>query len=285
MVSEHQIRAAIYVEKGGVGKTTSASHLAVALHEEFDLDVLVIDLAGRQNDIATQFGLADAVQDIDAPISAVFGDNWDFIRDNIDDVVDRMTFTTAEGVDLIPSDDGLEGAENDLGNVPVEERFTRLKAFVDQDLQGYDAIMVDLPGKESNVAINGLVATQNIVVPVKPGEFERQQLERLPTLLDDLMAELDVSAEVVMVIPTMIQRQKNLHQDFLETIKADFPALAAPQVVTNAADVENSPARGETVFATEELYDTGERAREAYRENARDLYRRLTDQPTAHASE
>jgi len=271
------MRAAIYVEKGGVGKTTSAAHLAVGLHEEFDVETLVIDLAGRQNDLATQFGLAEQVAEIDAPISAVFRDDWEFIRENISDVVDRMTYSADEGVDLIPSDQGLEGAENDLGNVPVEDRFTRLQNFVDDDLTEYDAILVDLPGKESNVAINGLVACQNIIAPVKPGEFERQQLGRLPTLLEELVSEIDVNVELAMIIPTMIQQQKNLHSDFLETLNENFSDLIAPQPITNSADVENAPARGETVFATEELYSTGERAREAYRANARELHARLSE--------
>jgi chromosome partitioning protein len=70
------MRAAFYVEKGGVGKTTSAAHIAVAAASTHDLNVILLDLAGTQNDLATQFGLTDEVADPDAPLSAVFGDDW-----------------------------------------------------------------------------------------------------------------------------------------------------------------------------------------------------------------
>lgn len=277
MVSD-QIRAAMYVEKGGVGKTTSASHLAVALHEEHDLDTLLIDLAGRQNDLATQFGLREATEDIDAPISAVFGEQWDFIRSNIDDVVDRMTFATDEGVDVIPSDKGLEGADNDLASVPVEERFEQLRAFIDEDLQEYDAVLLDLPGKESNIAINGLVAAENVVAPLKPGEFELRQLDRLPTILEENAAESSIDPELVMIIPTMVDLRKTLHGEFLAELNDEYPHLVAPSAVNDAADIEDAPAQGRTVFAADddELYDTGQRARDAYQTNASELYNRLS---------
>ncbi len=40
------LSAAAYVQKGGVGKTTTAAHVAVAAAQQHELDVLLIDLAG-----------------------------------------------------------------------------------------------------------------------------------------------------------------------------------------------------------------------------------------------
>jgi len=56
------IRACTYVEKGGVGKTTTAAHLGVAAAQHHDLEAVLVDLAGTQNDLATQFGLRDRVE-------------------------------------------------------------------------------------------------------------------------------------------------------------------------------------------------------------------------------
>jgi len=164
-----QLRATCYIEKGGVGKTTTCAHIARALVGEHDLEVVAIDLAGQQNDLAMQFGLLEEVEATEdpAPISAVFSEQWEFITQNIPDVTERMTFETDVGVDVIPSDPGLEGADNDLANFPVEERFGFLERFVDEELGVYDAVLIDLPGKESNVALNGLAAAEHVVVPVK----------------------------------------------------------------------------------------------------------------------
>jgi Mrp family chromosome partitioning ATPase len=67
-------RAAFYIGKGGVGKKTLAGHIATAAATDHHLDVVLLDLAGTQKDVATQFRLGDEVADPDAPIPAVFGE-------------------------------------------------------------------------------------------------------------------------------------------------------------------------------------------------------------------
>lgn len=281
-------RAATYVEKGGVGKTTSAAHIAVAAHNRGH-EVLLIDLAGTQNDLATHFGITisedgetDGVS-IDAPISAVFGDDWAFLQDNIDDLLDRMTFSTDEGPDLIPADPGLGGADNNLANVPREDRFHKLERFVSEDLAPeYDLVFFDLPGKEDNIALNGLFAASNTVVPLKPGKFERRQLATLHADLKAIRDEYEgVSPEVKLVFATMYRRGRNLSQNFLEEIEGRFPDVVGEHIV-DTQNIGNEQFEGQTLFALDEsdLYSTGREAQEAYRKNTELLLERIADRPT-----
>jgi chromosome partitioning protein len=275
-----QLRATCYIEKGGVGKTTTCAHIARALVGEHDLEVVAIDLAGQQNDLAMQFGLLEEVEATEdpAPISAVFSEQWEFITQNIPDVTERMTFETDVGVDVIPSDPGLEGADNDLANFPVEERFGFLERFVDEELGVYDAVLIDLPGKESNVALNGLAAAEHVVVPVKPGAFEREQLSKLPGILDRIAADTPVDAELRYVLPNAVDERKRIHREFLEHLEETYPELVASTAVPNSADVERTPAVGATVFDMNEsdLLSTGTRARDAYATAATELVEVLT---------
>jgi chromosome partitioning protein len=275
-----QLRATCYIEKGGVGKTTTCAHIARALVGEHDLEVVAIDLAGQQNDLAMQFGLLEEVEATEdpAPISAVFSEQWEFITQNIPDVTERMTFETDVGVDVIPSDPGLEGADNDLANFPVEERFGFLERFVDEELGVYDAVLIDLPGKESNVALNGLAAAEHVVVPVKPGAFEREQLSKLPGILDRIAADTPVDAELRYVLPNAVDERKRIHREFLKHLEETYPELVASTAVPNSADVERTPAVGATVFDMNEsdLLSTGTRARDAYATAATELVEVLT---------
>lgn len=275
-----QLRAACYIEKGGVGKTTTCAHIARALVGEHDLEVIAIDLAGQQNDLAMQFGLLEDVEATEdpAPISAVFSEQWEFITENIPEVTERMTFETDVGVDIIPSDPGLEGADNDLANFPVEERFGFLERFVDEELGGYDAVLIDLPGKESNVALNGLAAAGHVIVPVKPGAFEREQLSKLPGILERIAADTPVDAELRYVLPNAVDERKRIHREFLEHLEETYPELVAGTAVPNSADVERTPAVGATVFDMNEsdLLSTGTRARDAYAAAATELVEVLT---------
>lgn len=272
-------RAAFYVEKGGVGKTTSAAHTAVSASQDHGLDVLLIDLAGTQNDLATQFGLTDEVEDVDAPISAVFGDDWEFIRENIPDIVDRMVFETDEGPDLIPSDPGLGGADNNLANVPREERYDKLEKFISEELAGrYDLVLMDLPGKEDNIALNGLFAAENTVAPLKPGAFERAQLAALDEDLQEIAESHDVDPQLTLVFASMVDRRTNLAEEFVDELGEAYPDVAG-EAIPATQNIGNQQAAGRTLFDLEddELYATGREAREAYRANTDLLLDRIED--------
>lgn len=263
------LTAALYVEKGGVGKTTSAAHLAVTAACDHNQDVLIVDLAGTQNDLATQFGVTEEIEDLDAPISAVFGSDWGFIRDNIPNVVDRMVFDTGEGPDLIPADPGLGGADNKLADEPVEDRFTKLQSFLKKDLADqYDAVLFDLPGKEDNIALNGLFAAENIAAPLKPGAFERDQLHKLEAILTEINENHGTDLGLELVFATMVDQRKNLDTEFVEELASEYPDIAGVPV-PDSANIGNEQETGQTLFALadDKIYASGERAREAYRQN------------------
>lgn len=278
-------RAAFYVEKGGVGKTTSAAHVATAAAQEHDLDVVLLDLAGTQNDLATHFGIAEEIAEPDAPISAVFGDDWEFIVGNIEDIVDRMVYATGEGPDLIPADDGLSGADNNLASVPVEDRYLKLNQFVANQLAGrYDLVILDLPGKEDNIALNGIFAAGHVVAPLSPGAFERDQLDSLRDNLDAIRADLrnvlethNVHPELTMIIPTMVDARTTQSETFVADITETYGETAG-EPVAQSQNIANLQAEGRTLFgaAEDSLYATGKRAREAYRTNTNTLLTTLT---------
>lgn len=272
------ITAAVFIQKGGVGKTTTTAHVGVAAATDHDLDVVLVDLAGTQNDLSTHFGITNKIEDIDIPISAVFGEDWHIIEDNIDDVTTRMVFDTEEGVDIIPADPGLGGADNNLANVPLDERFTKLDAFIDAQLADhYDLVLLDLPGAENNIALNGLFAAENVIAPLKPGAFESEQLNNLQADLDRIRDEQPVDPRLAMVIPTMIDLRTNLAERFVTELREEHPETAAPAHVADSQAVSNWQERGHTLFAVpeDELSSTGERAVESYRENTRELLERL----------
>lgn len=261
------LTACTYVEKGGVGKTTCAAHLAVAAAQDHDMDVILLDLAGTQNDLATQFGLSGEIADNGRPVAAVFGENWDMITDAVPNIVEEMTFDTGEGPDLIPSSEGLDGAESNLTNRPREERFDILDAFVrDQLADRYDLVLVDLPGKEDNIALNGLRACEHVVAPLVPGAFERSQLERLDRDLDGLLSEYGADPRLSLVIPNRVQRGQRLDRETVDDLQTRYDRVSP--VVRKSQDVSNLQNEGRTLFAADddELLSTAKEARDAFAE-------------------
>lgn len=273
------VRASFFLDKGGVGKTTAAAHFGVALHEQGH-DVLLIDLAGKQGDLAKHFGIWPDVQaaDDDWPnIATVFQDQWDAIAEKVPDAVDGLIWDTGEGPDIIPAHRELDGLDDLLGNIDdAVDRYSRLDAFLNGYVDGYDVILIDLPGSTSNVSYNGIWAAQNVVAPVLPGSFEEDQAAELRSDLERIEKNQGISIELAMLMINGIDAQTKAGRHFQEEFSAEYPDAIAPEQVCSSQDIRNAQLDGKTLFALDEPSATAERAIEAYRTNAAELMERLT---------
>jgi chromosome partitioning protein len=269
------------LDKGGVGKTTSTAHFGVALSEQ-DLNVLLIDLAGKQGDLAKHFGVWSELPDPDERwpnIATVLSDDWSMVKEKLPDAAEDMTVTTQEGPDLIPAHVGLDQVDDDLASVPVPERYEMLEKFLLKDIEplGYDVVLVDLPGLTNNVTLNGLWATERVVAPIELGEFERQQMQMLATDITDLSENFNKDIEIAMIVPNRVDTRTNLASELLDELDEDWDGLVAPASVPKSQDIRNSQRSGETVLAGEEdtLSATAKRAAESYRTNSEALLEKL----------
>lgn len=282
------VRLAAYLDKGGTGKSTSVAHFAAALAEAGH-DVLAIDLAAKQGDLAKIFGvsddLADDPDDRWPNIATTFQPEWDQVATRIadqfgSDPVDELTVETGEGVDLVPAHPGLDSLDVELETkYDGAEKYQQLDGFLTEYVSDYDAILIDLPGAPNNVTFNGVWAAQHVVAPVRAGLLEAEQAEVLRRDLDDFEADLGRTIELSMVLPTMIDSRTNLSEEFLAHYEEHFPDAIAPEPIPDSQGIPNATAEGRTLFAVEEddLLTTAQRAKDAYREDALAVYNWIND--------
>ncbi|MFC6875267.1 ParA family protein [Halobellus marinus] len=280
------LRAATFLNKGGVGKTTVAAHIGVACARQGH-EVLLIDLAGKQGDLAKQFGTWERYQqqienDDDWPnITTVFQPEWPSIVEKLgDDVVEEFIIPTEEHVDIMPAHPGLDALDAELGNIDdASERYSRFNNFLDEyvDPLRYDVILIDLPGVTNNISYNGLWAAQNVIAPVQPATFGIQQLGELEEDLKRMQTQLDAEIELTMVLPTEVDLRTKLSDRYLETIKEEYPNTVAPLAVPESQDIRNAAADGHTAFRLETPSETAKKARRAFIRNSEELIQRLQE--------
>ena len=278
------LRAAAFLDKGGTGKTTTVAHLSVAL-EELGHEVLLIDLAGKQGDLAKHFSVwGDYQARIEADeawpnISTVFDDAWGTIAEKLgDDTLADLVVPTDEGPDLIPAHPGLDTLDAELGNIDdARERYSRLEQFLDEyvDPLGYDVVLVDLPGMTNNVAYNGLWAARNVITPVEMGPFEAEQADALRRDLGKIADNFAVDIDLALVLPNKVDTRTNLAEEYLDAFESEYPDAIAPDYVPYSQDIRNAADRGQTAFALEEPSTTARRSHEAYLAAAETLVERL----------
>jgi chromosome partitioning protein len=278
------LRASAFIDKGGTGKTTTVAHLGVALQAD-GYDVLLLDLAGKQGDLAKHFGVwkryQSRIDDDEAwpNISTVFDDSWPTIADKLGErAVEDLIVPTDEGVDLVPAHPGLDTLDGDLGNIDdPRDRYARLERFLDDyvDPLGYDVVLVDLPGLTNNVTYNGLWAARNVIAPVEMGPFEAEQADALRRDLDKIGENFGVDVRLGLVLPNKVDTRTKLAEEYLEAFRAEYPEAIAPEYVPYSQDIRNATEQGRTVFGLAEPSRTATQARAAYVDAAATLVDRL----------
>ena len=278
------LKAAVFLDKGGTGKTTTTAHLGRAL-TELGHEGVLIDLAGKQSDLAKQFGMYEAQQQAiadgeDFPnLSSVFDDDFDKLvqMNGVDAILDRLIYETDEGVDLIPAHPGLDSVDGELNNVEDRtERYGRLKKFVETYLEDrYDFILIDLPGLSRIVPYNGVWAAEKLIAPVEMGSYEFAQTKQLRDDVEKYRSNWGIDAELSMVIPNKFESGTNLADDYMERYTSEFNGAMSPDPIAKSQDIRNATEAGMTIFELEEPSTTAARAREAYLANARELVERL----------
>jgi chromosome partitioning protein len=271
------MRAAAFLDKGGVGKTTTIAHVGVALADE-GYRACLLDLAGKQGDLTKHFGLWQQAKESDdwPNITTVFQDEWDTIAEQLPEAVDQLVLPTGEGPDLIPAHEGLDGLESLLGSIDdPSDRYARLDHFLTEYLDdSYDVLLLDLPGSTSNIAYNGLWAARHVITPVRAGPFEAEQMTQLEADLDEIRTGQEIDITLSLLVINEYDERKTIDRDLFEQLDDEYADVLAPEQIPSSQDITNAQQEGQTAFQLVQPSQTAQRALTAYRENARTLIAR-----------
>ncbi len=160
---------AIANPKGGVGKSTAAANLA-AIAARHGLKVLLFDLdpQASASDIS---GVND--EDLNRFASAMFSEE--------SVLPSSIVVETLYGYDILPAGSDLITAEDLIGKLPMGEQRLTLLVDADEALAKYDLILIDTVGARWRLLTACLMATDDVIVPLRPS---RLSIKELPDLLE-----------------------------------------------------------------------------------------------------
>jgi len=179
--------------KGGTGKTTSCLNVAGWL-VKMKKTVLVVDLDPQGN--ATS-GLGIDRRTID-------GQLYDVLLGQKD--IREVILETDSGVNLVPSSLDLLAIETHMAGKIQNTRL--LKENLVNVNGHFDYVLIDIPPGSTMLMINGIVACENIIIPLDSGVFAYEAMETLRTLLMDLNEELGVETNVMMALLRRYSRSR-----------------------------------------------------------------------------
>lgn len=225
-------------QKGGVGKTTTAMNLGVALRL-MGKRVLLIDLDPQAN-LSTYLGFTnDEGEAIDEfpTISHLMMVNIGQGK-KLDDVKRYIRHNELNDIDYIPSDINLANADCYLAGALSRE--TVLRRMLSEELIGdYDYIIIDCLPSLGVLLMNALVASDGIIIPVQAQKFAFDGLDMLNNVFTQVKTTLKPELSLIGVLPTMVDRT-NASKRVIENLVEAYPKELFGSVIHRATEATES---------------------------------------------
>ncbi len=225
-------------QKGGVAKTTTAMALA-DFFSRAGKKTLLLDF-DPQGSLTTSFGLSE---DTDNPQALRF------LALNRNGSPTRAQHI-AKNLDIITSDIGLEKANTELLNLLGKERYLRRAINGIAQKENYDYMIIDSNPSFSQLTMNVLYASDQVLVPFKP---EYNSFKGIIQLFENIeqMKEIQPSLNVLGFAVTMARQTKSA-EEAIETIK-EFAARQTCKVFFPAVRLSvacaDAPSYGKSLYA------------------------------------
>ena len=242
-------------QKGGVGKTTTTINLGAALAEQ-GRRVLLVDF-DPQGALSVGLGKGDPRQLEMTIHNLLLERNVEF-----DDVVLE---TNVDGMDLLPSNIDLSGAEVQLVHEVGREYI--LSQVLKPAIPLYDYVLIDCQPSLGLLTINALAASQGVVVPLECEYFAMRGVALLMETIDKVQGRINPTLEIDGFLGTMYDSRTLHTREVLSRIVEAFGEKVFHTVINRTVRFPDATVVGEPIT----VFDPSSMGANAYRELAKEV--------------
>ncbi|UCB45749.1 MAG: ParA family protein [Spirochaetota bacterium] len=220
-------------QKGGVGKTTTVVNLS-AYVARYGRKTLVIDLDSQGNS-CSGLGMGK-----DGSKKGLYEALMGMVE------VNKIIYPTGlENLHIMPSNINLSGAQVELVN--MTEREYKLKRIVDAVKNSYDFIFIDSPPSLGLLTINGLVASDSVIIPIQCEYYALEGLSQLLKTINLVKLRLNSTLRLEGVLLTMYDTRNNLSKQVMEEVIAYFKNKVYKTVIPRNVKLAEAPSFGQPI--------------------------------------
>lgn len=239
--------------KGGVGKTTSVINIGSYL-AALGKKVLIIDFDPQAN---TTSGLGiDPKSVIDSIYHGILG------YAEAANLIKNVHFPNLH---IIPANQNLAGTLVELVNLPEREFY--LRKFINRIRHYYDYVLIDLPPSLSLLTINGMVASDEVIIPIQCEYYSLEGLSQLLETLNMINANLNRQIKVAGAVLTMYDKREKLSREISREVRKHFPHYVYEVEIPRSVALAEAPSFAKPII----LYQPDSTGAKAYEKLAREI--------------
>ena len=237
---------AVANQKGGVGKSTTVVNLGAYLGSR-GKRVLCVDIDPQGN---TTTGLG--IKKKQLPVSS-----YEVLvgKCSIQEAIVRTAF---ENVSLLPAKNTLAGAELELSS--MDNRMNRLKMQILTCKLDYDYILIDCPPALGLLTVNGLVAADQLIIPMLAEFYALEGLSQLTNTIKVVRSNYNPNLDIGGILFVMFDQRLNVSRQVEEEVKKYFPNKVFQTKIPRNVRLSEAPSHGKPVM----YYDRFSKGAEAY---------------------
>lgn len=220
-------------QKGGVGKTSTASAIASGLQEK-GYKVLAVDLDPQGN---LGFCLDAEIDDSPTVYELMKG------TAGIDEVIQ-----TKNGVDIIPSNILLSGAELEFTKMGRE---FLLKNGIEPVIDRYDAVVIDTPPALNLLTVNAYTAADCLIIPMIPEILSLLGISQLRETIELVKNVYNPRIEILGILLNKYDKRRVLTrdvEDMAEMIAKELNSKVFNSKIRSSVAVAEAPAHGQSIY-------------------------------------
>ena len=217
---------AICNQKGGVGKTTTAMNLSGYL-ALLGRKTLLIDFDPQFNatvGVGVAYGREETIYHA-------------LLAGQAPERVVKPTYLA--NLEIIPASPDLAGALIELVALPDREYY--LRNFVARVKDNYDFVVIDLGPSLNLLTVNGLIAADEVIVPIQCEYYSLEGLGQLLETVDLIRNNMGHPLKVGGAVLTMYDRREKLSREIAREVRRRFPYRVYDVEIPRSVSLAEAP--------------------------------------------